>query len=186
VEGKAMITNLRSGTDIVDAATGARLGRVHAVYLDPVRREVAGFSLRRGGLFWRVRPGLIDLATVRRYGPEAVEVMGRAAFGASGRDPAGAGLIALDELARRPVRLEDGTVLGRVAAVRFCADSRRLVGLDVDPDGLPLCRMLLGADQVVRLGPDAVVVRESAAAATQPGALRPVRVAHCERSRRVA
>ena len=181
-----MVTKLRNGTDVLDAVTGSRLGRVHAVYLDPDRREVAGFSLRRGGVFWRVRPGLIDLATVRRFGPDAVEVAGRAAFGARGRDPMGAGLIALHELARRPVRLVDGTVLGRVVGVRFCPDSRRLVGLEVDPDGVPLCRLLLGAEQIVRLGPDAVVVRELAAAAASADSAKPVPDFRREQARRVA
>jgi uncharacterized protein YrrD len=181
-----MIINVRNGTDVVDASTGARLGRVHAVYLDPDRREVAGFSLRRGRVLWRVRPGLIDLATVRRIGPDTIEVTGRAAFGARGRDPERAGLIALHELARWPVRLEDGTALGRVAAVRFGEDSRRFLGLEVDPDRLPLCRMLLGPEQLVRLGPDAVVVREPAAAKASPRSAAPERVVHPEPARRVA
>ena len=151
-----MTTNLRSGVDVVDAVTGVRLGRVHAIYLDPDRQEVAGFSLRRGKVFWRVRPGLIDLASVRRFGPNAVAVTGRAAFGARGRDPAGAGLIALDKLVRRPVRLEDGTVLGRVAAVRFCADTRRL-GCAPVPMGWTLARPSRSPQRATRNGTGSVL-----------------------------
>jgi uncharacterized protein YrrD len=169
-----MATSLLKGTDVVDAATGKRLGRVHAVYLDPSRREVAGFTLRRGRVFWRTRPGLVDMAGVTTFGPSAVVVAGRTTFGASARDPERAGLIALDDLTRRPVRLDDGTSLGRIAAVRFSQESRRLTGLEVDPDDRALCRLLIDADQIVRLGPNAVVVRDRAAAAPRPSLTPPL------------
>ena len=181
-----MVAMLRKGTDVVDAATGARLGRVHAVYLDPRRRRVAGLALRTGGVFWRRRPGLVPLASVRGVGPDAVAVAGRPAFGAAARDPAGAGLVALDALMRAPVRLEDGSALGRVAAVRFALEGGRLAGLEVEPDGLPLCRMLLGAEQVVRLGPGAVVVREPAAGAAPEPVGGPLAVAPGGPGQRVA
>ena len=182
-----MTTLLRKGTDVVDETTGAPLGRVHAVYLDPGRRQVVGFAMRHGGIFWRRRPGLIDLAAVRRFGPDALGVAGRLTHGWPARRPEDAGLIALDDLTRRPVLLEDGTALGQIAAVRFCQDSRSLTGLDVEPEGLPLCRMLLGADQIVRLGPSAVVVREVAVGSARQPTTSPVRLEHRGHSpRRVA
>ena len=182
-----MTTLLRKGTDVVDETTGAPLGRVHAVYLDPARRQVVGFALRHGGIFWRRRPGLVDLSAVRRLGPDAVVVAGRAIQGRLARHPEDAGLIALDDLTHRPVLLEDGKTLGRIAAVRFSQDSRCLEGLEVEPDDLPLCRMLLGADQIVRLGPSAVVVREPAVGTARQPATPPLRVMHREHSpRRVA
>src|SRR5688572_15858916 len=159
-----MVTTLLKGTPVADAATGVSLGRVHALYLDPTRREIAGLALRHGPILWRRRPGLIGMDQVRAVRPDAVLVTGHATYGAQGRNPESAGLLNLDALTRLPAVLDDGTVLGRIVAVRFGQDSHRLAGLEVEPDGLPLCRMVLDAAQVVRIGATAVVVRERAGA----------------------
>jgi uncharacterized protein YrrD len=160
-----MATRLRKGTVVIEAKSGTRLGRVHAVYLDPKRREIAGITLRHGGIFWRTRPDLIQPTRISRIADDGLVVTGGASYGAPARDPRRTGLVSLDDLTRRPVRLEDGTLLGRIAAVRFCQASCRLAGLEVDPLDQPLCRMLLDNEQIVRISENAVVVRDPAVVA---------------------
>jgi uncharacterized protein YrrD len=70
-----MIPKLVRGTPVVSLADGATLGVVDHVYFDPQRLAVVGFTFhQRAGLLGGGSSGLVDVADVHAFGPDAITV----------------------------------------------------------------------------------------------------------------
>lgn len=166
-------TKLVKGTAVVSLGNGAKLGAVDHVYLDPRQKRIVGFSFHQGGLFAKTS-GVIDIADVHGIGPDAVTIDDVSAIRsdlvleAKGRD-----LVDLDDLLGRKVITAGGSLVGKVAAIRFGEDSHALVGLDVVPGDHQEHR-LVPADRIEQLGTELIVVAD---AVERPAARHLVRVA---------
>ncbi len=173
-----MSTKLVKGTSVVSLADGTKLGTIDEVYLDPGRKEIAGFSFHQGGLLGKTT-GMVDISDVHAFGPEAVTVddasvvRSELAVAALRTE-----LIELERLLKRKVITEGGTYVGQVASVRFGQDSYRLTAIEVSP-GFFQENRLIPAEAVEQIGAGLVVVADSVCReeAEKPAERRLVRVA---------
>ncbi len=177
-----MSTKLAKGTAVVNLADGSKLGTIDTVYLDPERKEIAGFSFHQGGFLGKTT-GMVDASDVHAFGtdavtvPDASVVRSELAIGARREE-----LIELESLLKRKVLTAGGTYVGQIVSVRFGHDSHRLTAVEVS-SGFFRENRLLPADVVVQLGTELVLVadevcRESSEQPIeQPAERRLVRVA---------
>jgi len=156
---------LSKGTPVVSLADGSEIGAVDRVYLDPVRKEVVGFTVHRGGFFGGSVAGLVEVGDVHAFGPDAVTIGDAATVhGAFAADARGDDLVELGSLIGRKVVTDDGVALGSVAGVHFGEESFRLLGLDVSQGPLR-DHLEVAGSAVATIGEDLIVVRQ-----TQPAA----------------
>ena len=155
-----MGTKLVKGAPVVSLADGRKLGVIDHVYLDPRRKEIVAFSFHRSGLFAPKACHLLDVADVHGIGPDAVTlddpsaVRSEVAVGAKRDD-----LVDLEDLLKRKVITEGGTLLGQVAAIGFGQDTYRLLEVEVSP-GFFEEPVLIPAEAIVRIGSELVVVSD--------------------------
>lgn len=156
-----MTTKLIRGMPVISLADGAALGVVDHVYLDRERLAVVGFTIRhRGGLLGGGPVGLVDIADVHAFGPDAVTIDAAAAVRSEVAVAAAvAPLVELEALLGRGVVTEGGRSLGRVVEVIFDEGSHQLLGLEAAEDGE---RRRVAASAVVTVGEELVVVAEPA------------------------
>ena len=156
-----MSTTLAKGTAVVSLADGTKLGTIDHVYLDPQRKEIVGFSFHQGGLFGGKPAGVVDVGNVHAFGPDAVTIDDAAAVRSElAIDARCDGLIDLEDLLKRTVITEGGTVVGHVAAVQFGQDAYKLTAVEV-AGGLFQGTRLVAADQIARIGAELVVVADA-------------------------
>ncbi len=167
-----MTTKLVRGTPVISLADGASLGVVDHVYLDRQRLAIVGFTLRqRGGLLGGGPAGLVDVADVHAFGPDAVTIDAAAAVRSEVALAATtASLIELEALLGREVVTDGGRRLGRVAEVVFDEGSHQLLALELAGDDGE--RRRAPASSVATIGDDLVIVAEPAARVVS---LRPAR-----------
>ena len=158
-----MATKLVKGTAVVSLADGLALGTIDHVYLDPERKEIVGFSFHKGGgIFGERTGGLVDASDVHAFGQDAVTIRGTAAVHSElAIDARCGGLVDLEDLLDRVVITEGGSVLGRVATIRFAQDTHRLEAIEV-ATGPDHERRLIPADAVAQIGAELVVVLDIA------------------------
>ena len=176
-----MSTRLGKGTAVVSLANGTKVGTVDRVYLDPRRKEIVGFSFHQGGLFGGKASGVVDVGNVHAFGPDAVTIDAAAAVRSElAIDARCDGLIDLEDLLKRTIITEGGTVVGHVAAVQFGQDSSKLTAIEVS-GGLFQGTRVIASDQIAQIGAELVVVADAVVTgapgdASPPPALRHVHV----------
>ena len=154
-------TKLVKGTAVVSLADGAKLGAIDHVYLDPHRKEIVAFSFHQGGLLGGKQAGVVDVGHVHAFGPDAVTIDGAAAVrNELAIDARCDGLIDLEDLLKRTVITEGGTVVGQVAAVQFGQDSYKLTAVEVT-GGLFQGTRSIAADHIAQIGAELVVVADA-------------------------
>ncbi len=152
-----MSTKLAKGTAVVNLADGSKLGTIDTVYLDPERKEIAGFSFHQGGFLGKTT-GMVDASDVHAFGtdavtvPDASVVRSELAIGARREE-----LVELESLLKRKVLTAGGTYVGQIVSVRFGHDSHKLTAVEVS-SGFFQENRLLPADVVVQLGTELVLV----------------------------
>jgi sporulation protein YlmC with PRC-barrel domain len=157
-----MTTKLVKGTPVVSLADGTTLGTIEHVYFDPRRMAVVGFTFHhRNGLFGGTA-GLVDIADVHAFGPDAVTVddvsVVRSELAVEANQ---AELIDLEDLLERTVMTDGGALLGRVAAIQFGDASHALLGIDVASEGAVKVRRI-AASQIESIGTDLIIVDDRA------------------------
>ena len=162
-----MTTRLVKGTSVVSLADGATFGVIDHVYFDPVRMAVAGFTFhQRSGLFGvgSGSSGLVDISDVHAFGSDAVTVRDvsvvRSEMAVDANDR---GFLELETLLNRPVMTDNGTTVGRVAAIEFGDTSHALVALDVVGEGSDDHGRILATD-IQTIGADLIIVGDPSAA----------------------
>ena len=153
------------GLAVVDLAAGTKLGTVDHAFLDPTAMRVVGFSIAGGRHGAAGDDGLtVAAAAVRALGPDALTLDDPAAAHAAWVGAAYGSLLPLDELAKRKVVTEGGADVGEVASLEFDDRTFEVTRVEVSP-GFFKSNRHLPADQVVRIGPDVVVVADAVVAA---------------------
>ena len=160
------------GLAVIDLATGTTLGTVEHAFLDPAAMRVVGFSIAGGrrGTAGDAGP-TVAAAAVHALGPDALTLDDATAARAAWVDAAAGSFgafVPLDEVAKRRVVTEGGTDVGEVASLEFDERTFEITRVEVSP-GFFKGNKHLPVDQVVRIGPDLVVVADGVvAAATAP------------------
>lgn len=152
-----MSTKLVKGTAVVSLADGSKLGTIDKVYLDPERKEIAGFSFHQGGFLGKTT-GMVDASDVHAFGADAVTVADpsvvRSELAIGSRRDA---LVELESLLKRKVLTEGGTYVGQVVSVRFGHDSHCLTAIEVS-QGFFQENRVLPVEVVEQIGAELVVV----------------------------
>jgi uncharacterized protein YrrD len=174
-----MSTRLVKGTPVVSLADGSTLGAIDHVYFDPDRLAVVGFTFHKGGLFGGGTSGLVEIADVHAFGPDAVTISDITVVHSDLAVEARRGdLIDLEELLKRTVMTESGMHLGHVGAIQFGDASHRLTALDVIAAGSSE-HGSIPADQIQAIGDELIIVADPSTVMTadevrSPRALRVV------------
>jgi sporulation protein YlmC with PRC-barrel domain len=156
-----MSTRLVKGTAVFRLRDGKKLGLLDHVYFDPGRQEVAAISFRTDNILpYRRSSHLIAVDAIGTIGIDAVTVISaRMDYALAPMEPVDQGLLDLDEVIGRPVMTDDGTMLGRVMAVRFDRDDYRLTHIGVaEDDRQP--GTLIPTSRILQFGTDVIVVGE--------------------------
>jgi uncharacterized protein YrrD len=168
-----MATTLVKGTPVVSLADGSTLGAVDHVYFDSERLAVVGFTFHRsGGLFSGGSSGLVDIADVHAFGPDAVTVDDVSVVHSElAVETRRADVLELETLLRRTVMTAGGARIGHVGAILFGDASYRLTALDVvgAGQGEPV---RIGADQIQTIGEEWIIVADPAPAVEEARAPR--------------
>jgi uncharacterized protein YrrD len=171
---------------VVSLGNGATLGSIDHVYFDPQRLAVVGFTVQHGnGLFGGSRVGLVDIADVHAFGPDAVTIDDVAVVHSDvALEPRRADLLDLEALLHRTVMTAGGERLGHVVAILFGDASFRLVGLDVAEPGIET-PLRISAEAIQTIGDDWIIVAEPepAVTASTPPRRKPVRVLETAQTR---
>lgn len=174
-----MTITLAKGAPVVSLADGSTLGTIDHVYFDPDRLAVVGFTFHHGGgLFGGGSTGLVDIADVHAFGPDAVTVddtsVVRSEVAIEARRSE---LLDLESLLHRTVLTDGGVRVGRVGAIQFGDASHRLMALDIAAadDDQP---RRIAAEEILTIGEEWIIVaeRDAAAAAARVPERRPLRV----------
>jgi len=157
------MTKLKRGTAVISLADGKKLGSVDRVLLDPVHKEIVGFTfVHGGGLFGGKTSALIEITDVHAFGPDPVMVRDASVvhsdLAVSGKCD---GLVDLEDLLKREVVSDGGAILGKVASIRFGEQSHQLEALEVAADA-PEGRREIAGDTVMSIGEELVVVADAA------------------------
>jgi len=158
------------GLKVISIADGTQVGTIDQVYLDLAAKQVVGFSITHGlGPFGGARDNAPTVAAsgVHSLGPDALTLSDVAAAHAAWVDAAYGPLESLDALVGRKVVTEGGTDVGTVAAVEFDERTFAITAVEVSP-GLFQTKTHIPLDQLVRFGPDVLVVTEATVAASEP------------------
>ena len=150
------------GRAVISVATGARLGRVDAVLLDPASLGLAAFRVTAEG-----QQALIPFAQVQSLGGDAVMVPGDDVAQWATTSSAGEGLVSFDALKHFKVVDEAGSFLGTPKSLMLEPGDGRLVRLDVHKGGV----LGMGGETtsvpgggIASVGADVIVVRTAAPA----------------------
>jgi sporulation protein YlmC with PRC-barrel domain len=169
-----MSGKLSKGTTVVSLESGATLGKVDHVYLDPATKELVAFSFATGSLLSGKVSHLVDIADVHAIGPDAVTLGDTSAIhdllAVEGKCDE---LVDLDTLIKRNVITEGGEALGQVAGLDFEADSYRLVRLHVSP-GLLKENSVIPGHAIRNIGDEMIVVADDVCAQERPAEPRVV------------
>jgi uncharacterized protein YrrD len=160
------------GLPVIGIADGRKIGVVGHVFFEPAAKRVAGFSVMEagGGLFSTEpeRAELVDVEEVHSLGPDAMILDPAAARGARLSARYGE-FVRLEDLLGRTVVTAGGVEIGAVSLVDFDERGYQLNAIEVSP-GLFKSHRTIPTEQVLSLGPDAVVVVEAAGEAETGGA----------------
>lgn len=154
-----MSTKLVKGTPVVSLSDGSKLGTIDRVYLDPERKEIAGFSFHQGSFIGKTT-GMVDASDVHAFGADAVTVADpsvvRSELAIGTRRE---GLVELEGLLKRKVLTAGGTYVGQIVSVRFGHESHRLTAIEVS-QGFFQENRVLPVEVVEHLGEELVVVAD--------------------------
>ena len=153
------------GLAVVSIADGAKVGTIDGAFLDPATKRVVGFSLASGGgLLGGGEPAMtIDVDEIHSLGPDAMTVDSAAAARGAQTTAAAASLVDLDELTKRKVLTEGGTLVGGVVSADFDEKTFRLTQIEASP-GFFKTNKHIPIDQVTSIGNDIVVVADAVCA----------------------
>ena len=177
-EEDTVTTRLVKGTPVISLADGSTLGAIDHVYFDPERLAVVGFTFHKGGLFGGGTSGLVDIADVHAFGPDAVTITDISVVQSDLAVESRRGnLLDLEDLLKRPVMTDGGTCLGHVGAIQFGDASHRLTAVDVVAAGSDE-HSRIAADEIQAIGDEFIIVADPSAvpAADEVLESRPLRV----------
>lgn len=155
------------GVAVVSIADGAKIGTIDRAFLDPATRRIVGFSLGSGGglLSGGGEPAMtIDVNEIHSLGPDAITVDSAAAARGAETSAAAASLVDLEDLTKRKVLTEGGTLVGNLVSVDFDERSFQLTQVEASP-GFFKSNKHIPIDQITSIGSDVVIVVDAVCAA---------------------
>jgi sporulation protein YlmC with PRC-barrel domain len=165
-----MDTKRIKGLQVITLA-GVKAGTVDRIFFDPATKRVAGFVLQADpALPADASPRLIEADDVHGLGADALIVPDDGAIRDTQTGTPLATLVDMNELAKRQVVTNAGTLLGQVAAIELDPQTLRLARVEVSA-GFFKSNTWIPAEQVVRFGADAVMVTDAIAAPGAPTAM---------------
>jgi sporulation protein YlmC with PRC-barrel domain len=159
------------GLAVISIADGTRVGTVDQVYLDLAAKEVVGFSITDGlGPFGGARDNAPTVAAsgVHSLGPDALTLDDLTAAHGAWVDGAFGSLVSLDDLMGRKVVTEGGTNVGEIVSLSFDEQTFAVSKVEVSP-GFLKTKVEFPLDQIVRIGPDVLVVANADGAQAPQG-----------------
>lgn len=162
------------GLKVVSIADGTQIGTVDEVYLDLAAKQVVGFTITQGrGPFGGALDNAPTVAAsaVHALGHDALTLDDVTAAHAAWVEAAYGPLETLDALVGRKVITEGGTDVGTIATVEFDERTFAITAVEVSP-GLFQTKTHIPLDQLVRFGPDVLVVAETLADSEPPTAAK--------------
>lgn len=167
-----MDTKRIKGLQVITLA-GVKAGTVDQIFFDPATKHVAGFVLQADpGLPADALPRFLDVDDVHALGADALTLPDMTAVRAEATGVPLTSLTDVDDLTKRQVVTEGGTRLGQVAAVEIDPQTLALARIEVSP-GFFSGNKWIPADQVTRIGADAIMVADDIAAPTDDVAMPP-------------
>lgn len=153
------------GLPVVSIADGTKVGTIDRGFVDPATRRVVGFSLGSGGgLLGGGEPAMtIDVDEIHSLGPDAMTVDSAAAARGAQTSAAAGSLVDLEDLAKRKVLTEGGTLVGELVSVDFDDKSFALTQIEASP-GFFKSNKHIPIDQVTSIGSDVIVVTDAVCA----------------------
>lgn len=163
-----MDTKRIKGLQVVTLA-GVNVGSVDQIFFDPTTKHVAGFVLQADPTLPDGSPRLVDVGDVHALGADALTLPDATAVRGTAAGSRLAELVQMDDMAKRQVVTESGTLLGQIASIELDPETLQLARIEVSP-GFFKCNKWIAAEQVTRLGADAIMVADAIAApeATAP------------------
>jgi uncharacterized protein YrrD len=161
------------GLTVISLADGTQVGAIDQVYLDLAAKQVVGFSITNGvGPFGGARESAPTVAAsgIHSLGPDALTLDDVAAAHAAWVGAEYGTLVSLDDLAGRKVVTEGGANVGEVASVGFDERTFAITEVEVSP-GFLKTNTHIPLDQLVRIGPDVLVVTDMAPAVEESAAV---------------
>ncbi len=145
---------------VVSIDSGAKLGYVDDLAVDPASRTLAGLWIKVDH-----QRQLIPITAVRRIGQDAVTVPNDAAVHSVPAAGELATMPGLDELRKLKVVDEAGTYLGKVHAIEIDPESYRLVSATAHEGGvlgIGGTSVVVPAEEIRSIGPELMVVASRA------------------------
>jgi uncharacterized protein YrrD len=157
------------GLTVISIADGEKLGTIDHIYLDPVKKQVAGFGIHEAPGHQTgdaSTPTLIDVDDIHSLGPDAITLSDKGAIrGDQTRDQLDA-LLELDHLTGLKAVTEGGTHIGGVASVDIDDRTFQIRQLEVSP-GFFKSNKHVAVNQITSIGSDLVIVDDAVLASDQ-------------------
>ncbi|MEA2525994.1 MAG: hypothetical protein QOF73_3221 [Thermomicrobiales bacterium] len=149
-----MDTKRIKGLQVITLA-GVKVGAVDQIFFDPATKRVAGFVLQSDSTLPNGSTRLVDAADVHALGADALTLPDAASQLTE--------LVQMDDLTKRQVVTEGGTLLRQIAAIELDPQTLQLARIEVSA-GFFKSNKWIAAEQVTRLGSDAIMVADAMAA----------------------
>ena len=162
-----MNSKVVKGLPVINVTDGSKIGDLERAFLDPNEKRIVGFVIDTGGGIMAPEHALLADAG-------EVHSLGEAALTLENAEPRGSemtarysDLIDLASLGGRHLYTAGGTHLGQISSSNFDERGYRLVDFDVSP-GFFQTHRRVGADAIITIGPEVVVVDDGALTPGQP------------------
>ncbi len=154
------------GLSVISIADGKKLGSVNHIFIDPVQKQVVGFSVGGSHSLLSSDPdqGMVVYAKdVHSLGPDALTLTDTSAARGDATNSTYGGLLDAEQLTKRKVLTEGGTMVGGVASLEFDPSTYRLTGIEVSP-GFFKSNRIIPVEQVTNIGEEIVMVSDAVCA----------------------
>ena len=154
------------GLAVISISDGKKLGSVNHLFIDAAQKQVVGFSVSGSHGLLSADPDqgmIVDAKDVHSLGPDALTLTDTSAARGEATNTAYGGLIDADQLTKRKVMTEGGTLVGQVASLEFDPSSYRLTGIEASPGFFKSNRMI-PIEQVTNIGEELVMVADAVCA----------------------
>lgn len=156
---------------------GVRVGTVDQIFVNSTTKRIVDFVLQADVDRPGVAARIVNVDDVHALGEDALTIANPTAARDAATDARLSGLVRLDDMAKRQVMTEGGTLLGHLVTVEVDPTTLHLTRVETSP-GVLRGKIWIAADQVIRLGADAIMVAD--AIVDPPQAAIPVGPVHAE------
>ncbi len=151
------------GIRVISVADAHQLGTLERAFLDLAERKVVGFGYHASGGFLKPESNpLIDTTDIQSFSQDVLTLANEAMVRGEKTAARYADLVDLSRLHGEKVVTEDGRSLGAIHAVEFDEHNYKLTGVEVSAGHFEK-NTVIAADDIVTIGSDVTVVRNSVA-----------------------